>query len=83
MIGEIITEVIAPAIGRILSYILIEIIGNIVCYNLGYGFSKVVTFGKYPETYFPPEGSSKQETILMCIGILVFFLSVVSIFMLV
>ena len=74
MILEVIAEVILPSIGRAVGYIIFDILGQIIFYSTGYLTLKAVTFGKYPENYFPKNGDTKKETYVIIIGIVVWML---------
>ena len=69
MILEGIVEVVFPFIGRVLGYIVIEFLGQIIFYSSGYLVLKLITFGKYPETFVLPKGDSNQETYCIIIGL--------------
>ena len=62
MIIEIIAETIFPVIGRIIGYIVLEIICRIIFYTTGYVFWKIVTLGKKPKKYIPWYSAIDQET---------------------
>jgi len=78
MILEGIAEVVFPFIGRVLGYIIIEFLGQIVFYSSGYLTLKLITFGKYPETFALPEVNSNQETYCIIIGITAWILAIIA-----
>lgn len=78
MILEGIVEVVFPFIGRVLGYIIIDFLGQIVFYSSGYLTLKLVTLGKYPEPFVPPGDGSNQEAYCIITGITAFILVFVS-----
>ena len=78
MILEAIVEVVFPFVGRVLGYVIIDFLGQIVFYSSGYLILKLVTLGKYPENFVPPGGGSNQETYCIVTGITALVLVFVS-----
>ena len=62
MVIELLAETILPAIGRIIGYIAIEIIGRIFFYTTGYAFLKIITLGKKPKKYVAWYDTIDQQT---------------------
>lgn len=56
-----ILEFVVGWIGRILGYIFIEIVFDIVCYSIGYIIIKGITFGRYPKYSKKKMASSKRS----------------------
>jgi len=70
VVVEIIFETIFPALGRLLSYLVLELFGQVVCYTTGYFLVKVATLGKRPIKYIPASSNEAQESGLILIGLL-------------
>lgn len=71
MIIESFIEVVAPTIGRMLTYIVLDIIGHFICYNLGFVFLRLISMGKYPRAYYPTRFDDNDEAIVMVAGVFI------------
>jgi len=78
MIFEAIAEAVFPVLGRILGYIFLDLIGQIICYSIGFVTVKIFTLGRHPKTFFPPGSDSGQEIYVILVGIAVSILIFIS-----
>jgi hypothetical protein len=60
MVVEVLFEAILSVVGRIIGYIFIELIFQVICYLTGYAFLKIVTVGMYPKNSSCPEVTKNQ-----------------------
>lgn len=84
MIFEAIIETVAPAVGRVLVYIFIDIIFQTICYSTGFWITRLVTFGKHPKTFRPPKYLPRKhipepQGWVAIIGILFWFVVLVGV----
>ena len=81
MIIEAFAESVLPMIGRVIGYIVIEIVFRIIFYTTGYVFLKIITVGKKPKKYISWYSAIDQETHVSIIGgslwLVAFFLLIV------
>jgi hypothetical protein len=78
VVVEIIFEAILSVVGRVIGYILIELIFQVICYLTGYAFLKIVTVGTYPKKFFLPGSDEKSDYGVCLVGFLVWALCIVS-----
>lgn len=62
---DILFETILPAFGRMLIYLIVEIIYNTICYLTGYVVIKVLTAGKYPKEFTLSEGMNEPGNVFL------------------
>lgn len=61
MIFEGLIEVAVPLVGRILGYVIIDLLAHIIFYFTGYTVLKVVTFGRRPENFIRRNDGFEQD----------------------
>lgn len=71
MVLELIAEAILPFVGRVLGYIVMDLLAYGVFYFTGLAVLKILTLGRYPDEYFWQRGRSGQDAFSIMVGLLV------------
>ena len=73
MILEILLEVILPTIGRVLSFIFIEVLIHMVCYTTGFVLCRILSLGRFPRRYTSWLSDHSQELLVNMVGFMFWF----------
>jgi hypothetical protein len=68
MILEVLIDVILPAIGRLIGFILLDVLLYIFWYSSGFVLCRVFTLGRYPKKHIPWDNEVHQELLVNMVG---------------
>lgn len=77
-VGELIFELVLPAIGRFIVFLLVEFLFQTIFYFTGYPIVKILTLGVYPKVMGESEGSDNVTSIIglmVWVALIVVFLA--------